>query len=165
MSNRDIASRTSDRILGKTVIIEKASSEDIPGITAIENVSFPSTWDESTYIKELTHKIAIFLVAKLEGKVVGFALSWYPANELHILKIAVDESYRKQGIATKLMKHTFDYAKNAGFHFAFLEARRSNIAAQNFYRKLGFSILLVKKNYYTDTNEDAFIMASNIGDE
>ena len=40
-----------------------------------------------------------------------------------------------------------------------LECRKTNIAAQNLYRKLGFIDVGVRKRYYSDTGEDALVMA------
>jgi ribosomal-protein-alanine N-acetyltransferase len=41
-----------------------------------------------------------------------------------------------------------------------LEARVSNVVAQNLYKKYGFSIVGRRKRYYTDNNEDAFVMST-----
>jgi ribosomal-protein-alanine N-acetyltransferase len=39
-----------------------------------------------------------------------------------------------------------------------LEVRPSNAAAVTLYKKLGFEILGTRKNYYTNPNEDAYLM-------
>ncbi|MBQ2664620.1 MAG: ribosomal-protein-alanine N-acetyltransferase, partial [Clostridia bacterium] len=39
-----------------------------------------------------------------------------------------------------------------------LEVRKSNLAAQGLYGKYGFEIIGERKRYYSDNNEDAFIM-------
>jgi len=144
------------------VSIEKATPDQIDAIASIEKEGFPSAWNRETYIKEMAHNVAVFLVAILDGKVIGFALSWNSNNRLHILKIGVDKKYRDQGIGSKLMKRTFIIASEANTELAFLEVRKSNIPALTFYKKLGFSILGINNNYYTDTGEDAIIMFANM---
>ena len=39
-----------------------------------------------------------------------------------------------------------------------LEVRLSNAAAQELYRRFGFAPAGIRKNYYSDANEDAIIM-------
>ena len=39
-----------------------------------------------------------------------------------------------------------------------LEVRVSNFVAQDLYKKLGYEICGVRKGYYQDTKEDAYIM-------
>ena len=49
------------------------------------------------------------------------------------------------------------YAANLGVTYATLEVRRSNERAQNLYKALGFQYVGVRKRYYEDNGEDAFI--------
>jgi ribosomal-protein-alanine N-acetyltransferase len=39
-----------------------------------------------------------------------------------------------------------------------LEVRPSNAAARSLYEKLGFKVLWVRQNYYSNPREDALIM-------
>ncbi len=142
--------------------IQPATNEDIPFIQQIEKASFPTQWQEKTYLGELKNPIAVFLAAKLDGRLVGFALSWIVVDEFHILKIATDPTARQQGIATELMHRSFDLAIEQESFLAHLEVRVSNIPAQNFYKKLSFRPLSVRKKYYTDTNEDAIVMVARL---
>ncbi len=43
-----------------------------------------------------------------------------------------------------------------------LEVRESNYAAQNLYEKYGFKKLGVRKRYYSDNREDAWIMTKEL---
>ena len=58
----------------------------------------------------------LFFVAIVENKIVGFTFSyikpWADGNQLMIEEIAVDEKFRKQGIATKLLKTLITTAKS-----------------------------------------------------
>ena len=40
----------------------------------------------------------------------------------------------------------------------FLEVREFNYAAQNLYKQIGFEQTGLRKKYYADTGEDAFLM-------
>ena len=41
---------------------------------------------------------------------------------------------------------------------ATLEVRVTNIPAQELYRKFGFDIIAIRKKFYSDTGEDAYVM-------
>jgi ribosomal-protein-alanine N-acetyltransferase len=43
---------------------------------------------------------------------------------------------------------------------ATLEVRVTNLAAQGLYHKYGFEIVSVRKRYYSDSGEDAYIMTT-----
>ena len=141
------------------LIIRQAVSEDIDSICRIEDVSFPTSWRRDTYEKEMERDLSIFLVAETETQVIGFALSWAYAGELHILKVAVDPTFRRGGIAMAMMERTNEIARRRLCLLGYLEVRPSNPPALRLYEKLGYQKAGMRKNYYTDTNEDAIIMA------
>ena len=57
-------------------------------------------------------------------------------------------------------EHALDpvYAANLGVQYLTLEVRKSNLAAQSMYKSLGFIELGVRKRYYEDNGEDAYLM-------
>ena len=44
------------------------------------------------------------MVARLEGKVVGYGGIWVIFNEAHLTTLAVDEPYRRCGVGAALLK-------------------------------------------------------------
>lgn len=71
-------------------------------------------------------------------------------GQLHIKYLFVEEQYRLQGIATKLMKHVFEFAKSRGCTFVFVETM--NFQALEFYQKLGFKVDLSRHGYDKNTS-------------
>jgi len=124
----------------------------------IELRSFPTPWSEWAFRRELKSKNAHLLVAKIGREVVGYLDIWIVLDEAHITNIAVAPEHRRKGIGEKLMRHALEMAKSKGVRKVTLEVRQGNIPAQNLYRKFGFKLLGVRKEYYTDTGEDALIM-------
>ncbi len=53
------------------------------------------------------------------------------------------------------MKHILAEAAAHGAHRTFLEVRRSNLPAQRLYERLGFTVADVRRNYYSQPEEDA----------
>jgi ribosomal-protein-alanine N-acetyltransferase len=94
--------------------------------------------------------------------ITGFVGLWIMVDEAHIINIAVREGYRRQGIGELLLIAGIDLASQLRASVVTLEVRASNIVAQNLYLKYGFNKMGVRKGYYTDNREDAFIMTTDI---
>jgi ribosomal-protein-alanine N-acetyltransferase len=93
--------------------------------------------------------------------IMGFVGLWIMVDEAHIINIAVREKHRGQGIGELLLISAIDTASSLKAHVVTLEVRASNSVAQNLYCKYGFNKVGVRKGYYTDNKEDAFIMTTD----
>ena len=141
------------------VIIRRMRKEDLDAVTAIEEATFAIPWSRESFRQELERNVAArYLVAEVEGKVIGYAGAWIILDESHITNIAVEEAYRGQGIGRQLTEALIQYLSNLGACDATLEVRVSNIRAQNLYKSLGFVSVGKRKRYYEDNQEDAFLM-------
>ena len=92
--------------------------------------------------------------------IVGFAGIWVLTDEAHITNIAVRKRYRRQGIGEMLLIATIGLAGELKADSMTLEVRASNIAAQNLYRKYGFTQVGTRRGYYTDNREDGVLMST-----
>jgi ribosomal-protein-alanine N-acetyltransferase len=97
---------------------------------------------------------------KIQQYIVGFSGIWLMADEAHITNIAVAQEYRRRGIGELLLIATVDLARELKARTMTLEARISNIAAQNLYGKYGFVKMGIRHGYYLDNKEDAIIMST-----
>lgn len=70
----------------------------------------------------------------------------------------MDEPYRGRGVGTEVTRALMQYAANMGVQYLTLEVRRSNLVAQKMYQSLGFLKLGLRKRYYEDNGEDAYLM-------
>ncbi len=95
-----------------------------------------------------------------ENRIVGFAGMWIVCDEAHITTIGVAPEYRGQGLGEWLLVHLIEEAIARHARWLTLEVRVSNEPAQTLYRKYGFSVQGTRKRYYSDDNEDAYIMWS-----
>lgn len=77
----------------------------------------------------------------------------------HITSISVMRTYRRQGIAEKLMRQAlYALTETFGSEYVNLHVRKSNRAALHLYRDtLEFEVLSIEKSYYAD-GEDAYSM-------
>ncbi len=143
------------------------SSADIPAVLEIEHRSFPTPWPRDAYVHELeNNRTAVYMVARREGVLVGYAGMWVVLDEAHITTIAVDPPQRGQGIGEGLLIAMIERAGERGARWMQLEVRRSNTVAQALYRKYGFRDVGVRRTYYSDNSEDAIVMwTGNIWDQ
>jgi ribosomal protein S18 acetylase RimI-like enzyme len=79
-------------------------------------------------------------------------------DRVEIDYIIVDKNYRKKGIGSLLLKQV---EKNKLNNIT-LEVRESNIDAINFYKKNGFEIVAIRKNYYG--TENGYLMLKKLGE-
>ena len=93
-------------------------------------------------------------------RIVGFAGMWTVFDEAHITTIGVEPEHRGHGLGELLLVALADEAVRRGAEWLTLEVRVSNEPAQGLYHKYGFSVQGVRKRYYSDNNEDAYIMWS-----
>ena len=137
------------------------SLEDIPGVMEIENQSFPIPWSESSFRYELLENpyASLFVGRYRAGPaVVSFACIWIVDQEMKVNNIAVHPRVRAQGVGTRFLHFLLDHAAAQGCREVTLEVRPSNGAALALYRSAGFVPIGRRKQYYTDTHEDAIVM-------
>ena len=74
------------------------------------------------------------------------------------MNIAVDERYRRCGIARLLLDELFALTAAEGLRGYTLEVRVSNARAIELYERAGFRTTGLRRGYYTDNREDAYVM-------
>ena len=143
-------------------MIKKLTSNDINYIEQIFNLEkeifINSAFNKSymeTLIKGNNTFIYVYLVDK---KVCGYLMVLDSIDVYEILAIATVEEYRNKGIAQELL----DKIKTKDI---FLEVRESNQVAINFYKKNKFKEISIRKNYYSEPNENAIIMKLEVNNE
>src|SRR5215212_6626512 len=141
--------------------IEAMRLEDLDEVQRIEQASFSTPWPENAYRSELlTNRLASYLVARVDGRLVAYGGMWLMVDEAHITTFAVHPAWRRQRIGERLLLAFLDLARDRHAREATLEVRLSNLAARRLYEKYGFRPVGVRPRYYSDNNEDALIMTT-----
>lgn len=97
-----------------------------------------------------------------DGKMVGFIFIMLNENGAgHITTIGVAPEHRRRGLALKLLNHAEQALQNRRISMMTLEVRAGNIAAQNLYQGLGYSIVQTLNAYYNN-GEDGLLMVKSI---
>jgi [ribosomal protein S18]-alanine N-acetyltransferase len=132
---------------------------DVWAVTRIEALVYPRPWSKSLFLSELGQgSTRRYIVAKLNGHLVGYAGMMFAPGEAHVTNIAVHPEWHGHKIGSRLLVTLITEALARGANLLSLEVRVSNRAAQRMYEKFGFVISGTRKGYYVETNEDAFVM-------
>ena len=131
--------------------------DDLLTVAAIEEASFTQPWSLQSFQSELANnQLAAYLVARVNENIAGYGGIWVILDEAHITTLAVEEHYRRCGVATLLLEALIEKSCSMGANRISLDVRPSNHAARRLYEKFGFSVKGVRKHYYF--NEDGLIM-------
>ncbi|MGM0396891.1 MAG: ribosomal protein S18-alanine N-acetyltransferase [Bacillota bacterium] len=141
------------------IILREMTEEDIEEVLKIERATFSTPWSEESFRKEIMENVlAMYIVAEVDGKIVGYGGLWKILDEGHITNVAVRKDHRGKGIGDALVMGIVDYCEKSGIPNITLEVRESNKVARSLYKKYGFEDAGRRPGYYTDNKEDAIIM-------
>lgn len=136
---------------------------DLDDVMSIETAAFASPWSRQFFLEELQAACARSILCQRDGKPIGYVIYWELTGELDIHNVAVHPKYRRQGVARAMLSDIIQSAARRGFRRMTLEVRKSNDSAQNLYHSLGFVICGLRKGYYSDNGEDAWLMERKLG--
>ena len=92
--------------------------------------------------------------------VVGFVGTWLLVDEAHVVTIAVRDSHRRRGVGELLLIAAIETALRERQSVVSLECRVSNAAALRLYEKYGFEQVGLHRRYYSDNQEDGYILSA-----
>lgn len=128
-------------------------------VLRIETQVYPRPWSLSLFVSELAlRSTRVYYVARVDGVVVGYAGVMLAGEDAHLTTIAVEPSWHRHGIGTRLLLYATRVARERGARHLTLEVRVGNAPAQALYRRFGFHPAGIRKGYYVETNEDALVM-------
>ena len=140
-------------------VLRRMTISDVPAVHRLEQAIFSMPWSEKDFVYEMTeNKVARYLVIEEAGEIIAFAGAHIILDQAHVTNIAVRQDCRGRGLGRMITRALMQYASNLGAEYLTLEVRQSNVTAQNLYKSLSFVKVNVRKRYYEDTGEDAWLM-------
>ncbi|MEO2077139.1 MAG: ribosomal protein S18-alanine N-acetyltransferase [Bacillus sp. (in: firmicutes)] len=137
--------------------------EDIDQVLEVEHASFTTPWSREAFYNELhNNKFAVYIVLEDDNRIIGYCGTWVVIDEAHVTNVAIMPGYRGKKLGEALMTKLMSVAREMGARSMTLEVRVTNHIAQSLYRKLGFQNGGIRKNYYSDNQEDALVMWVNL---
>jgi ribosomal-protein-alanine N-acetyltransferase len=137
---------------------------DIPALERLEDETRLAFWGVDNYRRfledypEYFGRKVLAWPPGLTRRLAGFLLARSLFENLEILKVGVYPEFHRRGVGTLLMDAAYAEGLRRGCRRCFLEVRKSNEGAIDFYHRHGFKVAGSRLNYYTNPVEDAWIM-------
>ena len=155
-----------------TLIIRRFELKDLDEVININRTCLPENYPEGFFRTIFSECPEAFIVAETDGIIVGYTMGriesglslfsiFHRAKKGHTVSIAILPKFRRNGIATRIIKLSNAAMSGYGAEELFLEVRVSNEAAVRLYEALGYKIIKELRNYYRDM-EGAYLMAMKV---
>ena len=141
-----------------SVRIRSMDREDVPAVASIEEACFASPWSANLFLDDMAAVGRTWVVADVEGEIVGYAGIWVMDDEAHLMNLAVRSDSRGRGIGRGLLAEVRRLSANAGAERMTLEVRDGNAAAIRLYESCGLEGVGFRRGYYAESGEDALVM-------
>jgi len=149
--------------------------QDLNEVMAIEKRVFRHPWSYDFFRLIISDKNNFIITLKQEQKIIGYGGYHFLKTHrnflhipkkyrklVHLINIAITPEYHRRGFGSFLLETLLKSASKQGAEYCYLEVRPSNTRAIKFYRKEGFSIIGIIKNYYPFDSENGLVMGKEL---
>lgn len=130
-------------------IIRVLTTEDIPSILEVEQLSLPHPWceDDIASLVSSPNKIAIGAYTE-DGKLASYVGMSYVIDEGEIGNVCTHPDCRRMGAASAVLDALKDECVRRGIDKVFLEVSEHNDSAIRLYEKKGYKMYSRRTDYY-----------------
>ena len=150
---------------GRAYRAESYRPQHVEAVEALEKLCFSDPWSRKLLAQEAAEEGRRWnLVLLDEEGPAAYSFVWHVEDELHLLNYAVRPALQGLGLGRAFLRRLIAEGRRAGFGLLTLEVRESNAPALRLYSGEGMVVLLKRSGYYSDTGEDALVMALPLQD-
>jgi len=106
------------------------------------------SWTRERVARSVRHPDTNVVVAVRDGERAGFGIMKYGGDDAHLLLLAVLPAQARRGVGRAIVGWLEHVARVAGIQRIMLEARLGNVAARDFYARLGYAQTSLVPGYY-----------------
>ena len=136
--------------------------KDLDQVAQMEQEIFSIPWSRDGFQSSLQSKDTIYMITYVRqgetDRVIAYCGLLRSFEEADITNVAVQEAFRGQGVARRMISALMEEGRKQGIERFTLEVRTGNKAAIHLYETLGFHGVGVRKRFYEKPTEDALIM-------
>ena len=136
--------------------LTRITHDDCAELAALDKRCFAVPWSQQSFLEETENRLATYIIAREDNKIIGYCGFWRVGDEVQITNIAVLPEYRRCGTASAMIDEMIAECDDA--EQIVLEVRESNTAAIGLYEKYGFESAGVRKNFYRSPTENGIVM-------
>jgi len=127
-------------------------------LVEIDSTWNPKAWSQQLFDRELAEPFADVRGLFSDDHLIGYLIAHCVLDEAHIVSLGLDPAWRGRGGGRFLLEDFLRSSRAQGITSITLEVRVSNIPARALYESCGFTVAGLRRNYYSDNNEDAITM-------
>lgn len=132
--------------------------EEADSVVKIEEECFSAPWKKQDFIDMAISNDRSYVVAVLDGKIIGGAGIRNIAGDGEITNVAITGEHRGKGYSELLLDTLIGKGREIGCSAFTLEVRVSNVPARKCYLRKGFIESGIRPGFYEHPKEDAMIM-------
>ena len=138
---------------------------DARSLAESELVCFSDPWPPQFFVSEILAAGRFNrLLVDPAGSMVAYLFCAWQYLDLHVLKVATLPTFRRTGLAKRLMALAEEHAAEMDGESLTLEVRVSNTEAIALYEALDYERVGIRQAYYQD-GEDAVVMTKRIASD
>ena len=139
--------------------IRRMVPADLDMVVALEREVFLFPWTRGNFSDSLQSGYHS-LVLEQDGDVFGYGVMTIGAQEAHLLTLSIAARAQGKGWGERLLRHFIHIAREQRALTMFLDVRESNHIAARLYKRIGFTQIAKRKDYYPAMGgrEDSLVM-------
>lgn len=156
-------------MLTEKLSLRQFDAHDLESVIEINRASLAENYAGFFFIDTYRSCPAGFILAEVGGRIVGYIMCRVEhgfsdirrlkfVRKGHIISVAVLPEFRRNGVASELVKQALKALREADAEECYLEVRSTNDTAISLYYKLGFSLARKVAHYYADGAEALVMM-------
>jgi ribosomal-protein-alanine N-acetyltransferase len=149
-------------------LIRHAAGADFKILLEIDEASFPPgvAYDSTELQYFMNRRGAETLVLEADGGIAAFLILGVDRNRRRatIVTLDVRPEHQRRGYATQLLMRAEEILKDHGAKAYDLQVDVGNTGAIEFYKKHGFEVVRLLRNYYPN-GHDAYLMVKGLNSE
>lgn len=141
--------------------IRIAKPAELPIVAILDHRVNKTPWTMMQYEECLANRNQTIYVLEINAVICGMLIISKVFDEVEILQLAIAKSYQKKNLATFLIRSVLSNLSGTDYIAkVFLEVCVENTPALALYKKLGFTRISIRKNYYVINGAkfDALVM-------
>lgn len=131
---------------------------DLSQVLEIESQLFDYPWTSDEFAAMMRDNDSIGMVAELDDSVIGYMVYGLRKTHRHLTNFAVRQDHQRQGVGRQMIEKLKSKLHPDRRTRIRAEVRETNLAAQLFFKAMGFRAVNILKNCYQDCNDDAYVM-------
>ena len=137
-------------------------AEDVERVAEMEKESYSEPWSRNAFNDAVNGDFHKIYCLRKDGGIIGY-IGFTPVQiEAEVTNVTIDKKLRGNGYGSLLLENALQKMKEEGVVNVYLEVRVSNEAAIGLYKKHGFELLGIRRNFYRFPDEDAYVMKKRI---